>query len=507
MEELLNQVAEMRGMPASLVKRSAEARAEKEGMTLEAVLADWAGVEVPASDAPSEPEETTVTDVPGTSPSSVAEAADESGVPAEITTDYLVKLAADAKRMPPKLILSSGKARAEHSGTPLDEVLAEWAGVDLDELKEQAAAADIGRQTSDVGPATEPEAVAAAEPEPEAVAAAEPEAEAVAVAGAEPEPEAAAEPEPEAVAAAAPVAAAVVAGIGMDELLEKVAEAKGMPAALAKRSAEARAKKTGEPLETVLAEWAGIDPATIASAGATPASTPVEEVAATEPAVSEPADTAVEEIEIIEASVGESEDEDVEAPTAKIGRYPAWLAAAFLIIPLLAVTYILISPNGPQCGTSGQLLVDPVTGNAVNCDGSAYGTAVTDYFGNGAAVFAQCQACHGTDGSGTGAGPAFTGGGILTTFPAGSCSDHIQWITLGTSGWPDPTYGANSKPVGGFGLMPAFGTSLDETQIAEVALYERVQFGGEDLAEAEADCGLTDDGSEATDGAAVEAAG
>lgn len=490
MEELLNQVAEMRGMPASLVKRSAEARAEKEGTTLEAVLAEWAGVEVPAEDAPPEPAATTTADVPETSPSTEDEPADESGVPAEITTDYLIKLAADAKRMPPKLILSSGRARAEHSGTPLDEVLAAWAGVDLDELKEQAAAADIGRQTSDDGPATEPETTAAAEPEPEA----------------------------EAVAAAAPVAVAVVAGIGMDELLEKVAEAKGMPAALAKRSAEARAKKTGEPLETVLAEWAGIDPATIASTEPSPASAPAKEVETTEAAASEPADTqadgtsAVDEVEIIEASGGDSVDEDVEAPNAKIGRYPAWLAAAFLIIPLLAVTYILISPNGPQCGTSAQLLVDPVTGNAVNCDGSAYGTSVADYFGNGAAIYAQCQACHATGGSG-GAGPAFTGGELLTTFPAGSCSDQIEWITLGTSGWPDPTYGANSKPVGGFGLMPSFGSTLDETQIAEVALYERVQFGGEDLAEAEADCGFTEDagegtdGTESADGASVEAAG
>ncbi|KAA3638694.1 MAG: hypothetical protein DWP92_05750, partial [Armatimonadetes bacterium] len=370
-----------------------------------------------------------------------------------------------------------------HSGTPLDEVLAGWAGVDLDELREEAAAA----------PDT---------PQPEPTA----------------EDRPAAEPQPE--APVAPAAAAVVAGIGMDELLEKVAEAKGMPAALAKRSAEARAKKTGEPLEAVLADWAGIDPSTVASAEPASEPAPVAEVETTESADAEPADADAEsesatdesapassnEIEIIEPSAEEIVDEEVEEPSAKMGRYPAWLAAAFLIIPLLAVTYILISPNGPQCGTSGQLLVDPVTGNAVNCDGSAYGTEAADYFGNGAAIYAQCQACHAADGSG-GAGPAFTGGDLLATFPAGSCSDQIEWIALGTSGWPDPTYGANAKPVGGVGLMPAFASSLDETQIAEVALYERVQFGGEDLAEAEADCGFTENGEETTDGATVEAAG
>ncbi len=483
MEELLNQVAEIRGMPASLVKRSAEARAEKEGMTLEAVLAEWAGVEVPAEDGAPEPEQTIPAEpTPSSDDDHAHESGDDSGVPREITTDYLIKLAADAKRMPPKLILSSARARADHADTPLDEVLAGWAGVDLDELKEQAAAA-----TDTPQPTTEDRPVEESEPE-----------------------------EP-----VAPVVAAVATGMGMDELLEKVAEAKGMPAALAKRSAEARAKKTGEPLEAVLAEWAGIDPSTIASFEPTPEPAPVDDVEATEPADSEPADAdadnetlgdnavsaSSDEVEIIEASAGDVEEEDAEAPSGKIGRYPAWLAAAFLIIPLLAVTYILISPNGPQCGTSGQLLVDPVTGNAVNCDGSAYGTSTADYFGNGATIYAQCQACHGADGSGGGAGPAFTDGGILTTFPAGSCSDQIQWITLGTSGWPDPTYGANAKPVGGFGLMPAFGSTLDETQIAEVALYERVQFGGEDLAEAEADCGFTEDGAETTDGATVEAAG
>lgn len=485
MEELLNQVAEIRGMPASLVKRSAEARAEKEGMTLEAVLAEWAGVEVSAEHVPPEPEPSTPAEVsPSPADEPADESADESGVPGEVTTDYLIQLAADAKRMPPKLILSSGRARAEHSGTPLDEVLAGWAGVDLDELKQQAAATTEARppEPDDRAPATDDQPVAESEP----------------VAPASP--------------AAAPVAAAAVGGIGMDELLDKVAEAKGMPAALAKRSAEARAKKTGESLEAVLAEWAGIDPATVASTESAAKPAPVDQVKTTQPADSEPADTDTDtsstsdEIEIIEPIGGDIVEEDVEAPSTKIGRYPAWLTAAFLIIPLLAVTYILISPNGPQCGTSGQLLVDPVTGNAVNCDGSAYGTSTADYFGNGAAVYAQCQACHGADGSG-GAGPAFTDGGILTTFPAGSCADQIEWITLGTSGWPDPTYGANAKPVGGFGLMPAFGSTLDETQIAEVALYERVQFGGEDLAEAEADCGFTDDGADTTDGATVEAAG
>ena len=45
-----------------------------------------------------------------------------------------------------------------------------------------------------------------------------------------------------------------------DELLAKVAEVKGMPASLAQRSAEGRAKKTGESVEDILKEWAGLAP-------------------------------------------------------------------------------------------------------------------------------------------------------------------------------------------------------------------------------------------------------
>jgi Cytochrome c len=270
-----------------------------------------------------------------------------------------------------------------------------------------------------------------------------------------------------------------------------------MPAALAKRSAEARAKKTGEPVEAVLAEWAGIDPATVASGTApapAPAAPAAAAVAATPEDQDEPATEGSDEIEVIEpAATGGDDDVDaVDKVSTPAGRYPTWLAAAFLIIPLLAVTYIVLSPNGPDCGSGGQLLVNPVTGDAVNCDGSDYGTITINYLANGAAIYTQCAACHSADGSG-GAGPAFVGGSILTTFPAGSCADQIEWITLGTAEFPEPTYGATNKPVGGFGVMPTFGKTLEPSQIAQVALYERVQFGDEPVEEAEVDCGLVDE--------------
>jgi mono/diheme cytochrome c family protein len=485
MDELLQQVAELRGMPASLVERSAKARAEKTGATVEEVLQEWAGeagagtVGDAAQDVDADTEAvaidaatSAVAQTEGTGPTKDdgPPAAAAEAAPEGVTTDRLVQLAADAKRMPPKLILSSATARAEHSDASLDEVLADWAGVDLEALQQQAAATptDDARQTTDD---KAPEAQAASEVAPAAVA-------------------------------------AVAGALTMDQLLEKVAEVKGMPASLAKRSAEARSKKTGEPVEAVLAEWAGVDSADITTETADDAQPAPDDAASSEDASDESLETeadAAAGVEIIEASPQEATKEigQAEPVPAARGRYPKWLAAAFVLIPLLAVVYILVAPNGPECGTAGQLLVDPVTGETVNCDGTEYGSSVTDYFAQGEGLYSQCVACHSADGSG-GAGPAFQGGAVLATFPAGSCDTHIEWVRVGTAGWPDPTYGATDKPVGGFGLMPAFGSMTDE-QLASVALYERVAFGGEPLEEAEVDCGLVDgvDGESAS----TEAAG
>lgn len=295
----------------------------------------------------------------------------------------------------------------------------------------------------------------------------------------------------------------------MDQLLEKVAEVKGMPASLAKRSAEARSKKTGEPVDAVLAEWAGVDATDVVSDTTDDAPLPTDDTAPSEDTSDESLETEADAaggVEIIEASPEEAIETagtDEPVPVAR-GRYPVWLAAAFILIPLLAVVYILVAPNGPECGTAGKLLVDPITGETTNCDGTEYGVTTVDYFAQGEALYNQCVACHSADGSG-GAGPALQGGAVLATFPDGSCSTHIEWVRLGTAGWPDPTYGASDKPVGGFGLMPAFGGTMSDEQLASVTLYERVAFGGQPLEQAEADCGLADpaDGEDTT----TEAAG
>jgi mono/diheme cytochrome c family protein len=566
MDELLQKAAEKIGMPPVLAERSAQARAEKEGTTVEAVLREWAGETDDTPDVA--PAQETTPPAPAAEVPAESEPAQGATGPTEITTDYLVSLAAEAKRMPPKLVRSSAEARAHNSKSDLDEVLAGWAGVDLDGLRAQAAAGTVPVPSSTPGqsaPSTEDAATqptpsrdvsdATDQPVPPADDAPPPAATAAAgatmsmdelldkVAEAKGMPPALAKRSAEArakktgepleavlaewagvdvsavsvgdvppspVPAAAPTetstAAPAAAGatMSMDELLDKVAEAKGMPPALAKRSAEARAKKTGEPLEAVLAEWAGVDVASVAEAGtataaATTSQATIPAVAAGGEAVDYPDD--VEVIEAKGADPGQTTGSTEEAEPVRTSGYPTWLAAAFVLIPILAVVYILVSPNGPDCGVAGQLRVDEATGLAVNCDGSDYGSSSVDFLAMGAGIYSQCAACHGSDGGG-GVGPAFSGGAVLATFPSGSCSDHVNWVTLGTANFPEATYGATGKPVGSVGVMPGYEASLTPEEIAAVAIYERVQFGGQPLEEAEIDCGLVvSEGEETTEAA------
>jgi hypothetical protein len=269
---------------------------------------------------------------------------------------------------------------------------------------------------------------------------------------------AAAEPVPTPPAAAEPAPAAE-SGAGK------------LPEALVRRSAAARAKREGRPLDEVLVEM-GLSPEgeTSAAPVAEPAAvqTPAAPSAATkeEPAAAEP--------------VAEEEE-----PQPVFAGFPRWLAASFILIPMIALLYAGLAPNGPDCGTSGQLAINPVTGEAQSCGGDA-----SPFFSLGEAIYeANCVACHGADGGG-GVGPSFLGGAVLQTFSA--CTDHVQWVTLGTQNWPDATYGDTGKPVGGGGVMPGYDGNLSETEIAAVALYERVAFGGQDIVEAEASCGLTE---------------
>ncbi|HJU81977.1 MAG TPA: cytochrome c [Acidimicrobiia bacterium] len=96
-----------------------------------------------------------------------------------------------------------------------------------------------------------------------------------------------------------------------------------------------------------------------------------------------------------------------------------------------------------------------------------------------------CSTCHGPSGEGV-SGPALTD--VVATFP--ECEDHQVWVTLGSMEWENqfgPIYGATNKEI--TAIMPSFKNVLSEAEIAEVASFERFQFGGLSATEAVAGCG------------------
>lgn len=100
-------------------------------------------------------------------------------------------------------------------------------------------------------------------------------------------------------------------------------------------------------------------------------------------------------------------------------------------------------------------------------------------------VFETCAACHGKSGEG-GIAPPLTA--VRESFP--DCATHMRWISLGSEGWKKEVgevYGAFGKPV--VGRMPAF-SNLTELQLQQIAVYERVRFGGGELTSERAACGL-----------------
>ena len=230
-------------------------------------------------------------------------------------------------------------------------------------------------------------------------------------------------------AAAAPAAAAPAAAPPAAPEPAAESGAGKLPEALVRRSAAARAKREGRPLDEVLVEM-GLSPE-----GETP------EAAEPEPAAPQaPAAVAAETEEPAAVDVEPVAEE--EEPHAVFAGFPRWLAASFVLIPMIALLYAGLAPNGPDCGTSGQLAVNPVSGEAESCDGDA-----SPFFTLGETIYeAQCVACHGADGGG-GVGPSFLGGAVLETFAA--CPDQTLWVTLGTNDWPDaPTVTTPSRLAG-----------------------------------------------------------
>jgi len=303
--------------------------------------------------------------------------------------------------------------------------------------------------------------------------------------------------------------------------LSAAAEALGIPESIVQRSAAARAAETGMTVDEVLAAWAGGgsvagSPPAAADQEAPPAEAEpaeateeTEETAAPAPAPNEvpasapaPAPSGPVTRSPVPAEVTAAEaaglPEVITVPTAGIRErtnlaIPRWLAAVMLIIPAFALFALGGSATG-ECGEATELSTNVITGQVVNCDGTEFtgsgaGGGGADFVAMGEDVYqnvANCDGCHGAQGQG-GVGPSFSG--VITTF--GSCTDHIEWVTLGSEGFQGEgrsTYGDTGKPIAGG--MPAFGSTLTEEQLASAVAFERVRFGGADPAETLTDCGL-----------------
>ncbi len=304
--------------------------------------------------------------------------------------------------------------------------------------------------------------------------------------------------------------------------LSAAAAALGLPEALVKRSAEARAAETGASVDEILAAWAGGEGVAAASpppATPTPAPTDSEPeadvavepdpMAAPAPTIASPEPATAPTRAPVPAEVGVAEASQlpdvITVPTAGIRErtnfvIPTWLTAVMLIVPLFAL-FALGGASTGACGEATELTTDVISGSIENCDGSEFtgggaGGGGTNYVALGQDIYmgnavagVNCSGCHGPNGQGSAAFPALTG--VLTTF--GSCSDHEQWVTLGSDGWKAQngnTYGDTNKPVGGG--MPTFGNSLTPEQLAAVVTFERVRFGGADPDQALVDCGLAE---------------
>lgn len=137
----------------------------------------------------------------------------------------------------------------------------------------------------------------------------------------------------------------------------------------------------------------------------------------------------------------------------------------------------------PMIRQSG-VLVAIVVALAVGC---GPGTATPESLQVGRGVYAgSCSTCHGNRGQG-GVGPSLSN--VRDTWP--SCDDQQEWVSLGSEGWKlqhGPVYGAEDTPIKS--VMPGHAETLTTEEIAAVAAFERVEYGGGDPAVELAACGV-----------------
>ena len=183
----------------------------------------------------------------------------------------------------------------------------------------------------------------------------------------------------------------------------------------------------------------------------------------------------------VEPSVGEGdlvvESDGLSAHSTT--RAPRWLVAIYAILPVFALSYVVIYTTGPRCGQGGALRVSEKDGRVVRCDGTALGPQTTPNVSRGQVVYqsiANCAQCHLANGAGQDAGgvgrPLYDKGTLLEDFP--DLASQVEFVKGGSAKFP--IYGAKNRKAQG--VMPSFGTQLSDFDLVSAVMYERQKLHG-----------------------------
>ena len=218
-----------------------------------------------------------------------------------------------------------------------------------------------------------------------------------------------------------------------------------VPEHLLRRARERRAALTGggapaesapesAPAEAEEGEGAGAPGTAVepAARGAAPAAAPAAEVVAEPEVTQSPAYIALQQ--------------------QRRTRIPAWVMPVLVFLPFWGILYA-----GAFGSHEKPKVVDPLV------------------LGQQVFATAGCSSCHGAQGQGA-VGPKLAGGEAVKTFP--NEADHITWVHTGGApfigkGYGDPDRDGGQHTVSPNNVMPAFGGTLSDAQIAAVVKYER----------------------------------
>ncbi|HEX9681511.1 MAG TPA: cytochrome c [Acidimicrobiales bacterium] len=216
-----------------------------------------------------------------------------------------------------------------------------------------------------------------------------------------------------------------------------------IPEHLLKRSKQAKAKATGDPVDE------GADSESSDSgAGAPAATTP-----ATTEAPAAPALAARSPESTTDAPAVPDPPYVVAAKTRK--KAPIWVVPVLAFLPLWAILY------------AGVLEVREAEGGGFEALGAELFTG-------------NCAACHGPSGGG-GVGPQLSGGEVLLTFP--SIDDQMAFVTDGSvAGAPYGDPGRDGGQRVASGGMPSFASFTEDELLAVICHERQTLSGGEEEA-------------------------